>query len=133
MQRKGPVEDPVLQVEIQQLSQATLLRLEGDMRLWGHPELEEKLLEAFRGGLDNDVREIVLNLRGLTSVDTMGIAALVRVLIESTKRNLTLKVILPPGTVGESLRRVRIFEPWPEYREESAALRPSAAGMSGPV
>ena len=122
-----------MQVEIQQLSQTTLLRLEGDMRLWGHPELEEKLLDAFRGGLNDEVREIVLNMRGLTSVDTMGIAALVRVLIELTKRNLTLKLILPPGTVGESLRRVRIFEPWPEYREESAALRASAAGMPGRV
>ena len=103
------------------------------MRLWGHPELEEKLLDGFRGWLNDEVREIVLNMRGLTSVDTMGIAALVRVLIESTRRNMALKVILPPGTVGESLRRVRIFEPWPEYREEAAALRASAAGMPGPV
>jgi anti-anti-sigma factor len=112
-----------LEVVSEQLAHQSVLRVQGDMRLWGRPDLQEQLLQSYGAGLRDETKEVILNMRGLTSVDTMGIAALVRVLIEITKHDLKLKVVLPSGTVGESLRRVRIFEPWPEYREESAALK----------
>ena len=99
-----------------------LIRIKGDMRLWGRPEMERTLLDKFRASFDDNVRSVILNLVGLTSLDTMGIAALVRVLIECTKRKVGLKIVMPAGVPGESLRRVRIFEAWPSFHDEQTAV-----------
>ena len=107
-----------------------VLRLKGNMRLWGRPELEESLMKDFRSGLGDNPGQLVLSLGGLTNLDTLGIAALVRVLIECTKRKIDLKVVMPPGTPGEALRCVRVFEPWPEFREEEEAVQAARAWAS---
>ncbi len=104
-----------------------VLRLKGDMRLWGRPELEEQLLKTFQSGMQDLVNQLVLNLAGITTLDTMGITALIRVLIECTKRRIGLRVVMPSGVAGESLRRVRVFEPWPSYKDEAAAVRAAGA------
>ncbi len=104
-----------------------VLRLKGNMRLWGNAEIEEDLLKTFRSGLDASPSQLVLSLAGLTNLDTLGIAALVRILIECTKRKLDLKVVMPPGAAGEALKCVRVFEPWPEFKEEAAAVEAARA------
>lgn len=116
-----------MESELEKQQDCVVLRLKGDVRLWGRPEVEKDLLEKFRGALDDSSKAVVLNLSRVNYLDTMGIAALVRVLIECSKRKLALKVVMPAGVPGESLRRVRIFEPWPAFHDEAAALRAGQA------
>ena len=100
------------------------------MRLWGNSEHEENLLKVFRSGMDQKPSQLVLSLSGLSNLDTLGIAALVRVLIECGKRKVELKVVMPPGAPGEALRCVRVFEPWPEFKEEKAAVEAAQSRAS---
>lgn len=112
-----------METEIEQHQGFLVLRLKGNMRLWGRHEMEEKLLEEFRAAVGDATSQVILSLKGLTSVDTLGIAALVRVLIECTKRKMDIKVVMPGGMPGEALRCVRIFEPWPGFNDDSAAIQ----------
>ncbi len=104
-----------------------VLRVKGDLRLWNRPESKEKLLETFRSGLEDRPAQLVLSLHGLTYVDTQGISALIRVLLDCCEQKIGLKIVMPQGMAGEALRCIRIFEPWPRFEDEAAALR--AAGV----
>ena len=104
-----------------------MLRVSGNMRIWGRQELEKELLETFRSALDGSPAQLVLNLAPVTAIDTLGIAALVRVLIECSRRQMELKLIMPPGTPGEAIRCVRVFEPWPEFKSEPEAVEAAKA------
>lgn len=116
-----------MEAELEKQDSSLVLRLKGDVRLWGRSEMEKDLLERFRNELTDTTKCVILNLSRITYLDTMGIAAMVRLLIECSKRHIDLKVVMPTGVPGESLRRVRIFEPWPSFHDESAALRATQA------
>ncbi len=115
-----------MEVQVERQPAFLLLRVKGDMRFWGHQEREDNLRDSLRSGLENPTGQLVLSLAGVTHIDTTGIAALVRVIHECAKHHVSLKVVMPPGLPGEALRRVRIFDAWPTFREEAAAL--NAAG-----
>lgn len=117
----------MLQSEVEEGSGFLVVRLKGDMRLWGRPEVEQSLLDRFRSVVTDATHQVVLSLGGITSLDTMGIATLVRLLIQCTKRKIGLRVVMPSGVAGESLRRVRIFDAWPTYPDEPAAVRAASA------
>ncbi len=119
-----------LKTEVERQPGFLILRLKGNMRLWGRPELEKELVEAFRSGLEGNPAQLILSLSGLTNLDTLGIAALVRILIECSKRKIELKVVMPPGTPGDAIRCVRVFEPWPEFKEEQEAVQAARAWSS---
>lgn len=115
-----------MEAELERHSTFVLLRFKGDLRLWNRPEVEQRLLASLQSGLEGAPSQVVLSLSGVTSIDTSGIAALVRVPIECARRNLELKVVMPPGMPGEALRRVKIFDYWPNFPEESSAVEPAA-------
>jgi anti-anti-sigma regulatory factor len=118
---------PLVKPEVDKHPGFIVLRVSGNMRIWGRQELEKELLETFRSALDSSPAQLVLNLAPVTAIDTLGIAALVRVLIECSRRQMELKIIMPPGTPGEAIRCVRVFEPWPEFKSESEAVEAAKA------
>lgn len=71
--------------------------------------------------------QLVLNMAEIKHLDTAGICEMVRVIVECTKREVDLKLVLPHGVPGEALRRLHIFDAWPEFQEESAAVQAAAA------
>lgn len=120
-----------METELTRHPGAVVLRLKGDMRLWGHTELGEDMLKQLRAALEDSPPHLVLNISGLTYIDTMGISSLVRILVECTKRKVEVNVVMPGGIAGEALRRIRVFQPWPSFADEASALRAaSAAGQS---
>lgn len=119
-----------VEAELERHPGVLLLRLKGDMRLWGRSELGENMLQQLRSALEESPAQLVLNMSGLANLDTMGIASLVRILVECTKHKTDLKVIMPGGLAGEALRRVRVFEVWPSFPDEASALRATATAGS---
>ena len=95
------------------------------MRLWNHPELRESMLRTFRSALEDSPKRLVLSLTGVAHLDTLGISSLVNILVDCSKHNIELRLIMPVGVAGEALRRVRIFDPWPPFANEQAALQAS--------
>jgi len=97
-----------------------IIRVSGEMRLWGQAGEQERPLTLLRA-VEAIPGPVVLNMTGITRLDTSGIGALVRILIECSKREIELRVVLPRGFACEVLRRVRIFEQCASFESEAAA------------
>lgn len=103
-----------------------VLRVAGDLRLWGKDVEEGRLLRLLRAE-QHLPGQLVLNMAEIHHLDTAGICELVRVIVECSKRDVDLKLVLPRGVPGEALRRLHIFDAWQEFHEESAAVQAAAA------
>ncbi len=114
-----------MNVELESHPGFLLLRVAGDLRLWGK-QGQESPLGTLHSQLEDAPERLVLNLTGVTNVDSLGIGAIVRMLIPCYKRHMDLKVVLPAGLAGEALRRVHVFDAWPEFPQEAEAIQ--AAG-----
>jgi anti-anti-sigma regulatory factor len=112
-----------MEVELERHPRFLLLRISGDLRLWSHPHTEERLLGLLYAALEEKTERVLLSLRGLTLIDSLGIAALVRVPISCLRRSLDVKVVMPAGAPGEALKQLGIFWAWPVYEDEAAAVR----------
>ena len=113
-----------MEIEIENLSENTVLRVAGDVRLRGHPREEERLVWTLRSH-SHVLEHLILNLSEVSSVDSLGVGALVRVLLECAKRQVELKVVLPSGLPGEAIRRLQIFEGCPSFENETLAIHAS--------
>lgn len=107
-----------LEIQVERHPEFLLFRISGDLRLWNHSDREDKLVASFRSALEEPPTEVILSLLGVHHVDSRGIGALVRIPIECSKRRIALKVVLPAGVPGSALRRVKIFDFWPELPAE---------------
>ncbi len=97
----------------------------GDLRLYGRGEREHELLAAFQDVLS--ARAVDLDLRGITHLDSSGVAALARFTIDCRRLHLPLAVALPEGVSGDTLRMLRVFAGTRRYGggTTSSTLRPA--------
>lgn len=116
-----------MKLELERRGDCQIIRLSDDLRFWKQPELEGKLLAAFDAALENPPREVVLNLSEIIRIDSRGIATLVRLPIRCAQRKIILKVIMPGGVPREAIKHIHLFDPWPTFEEESAALEAHGA------
>ena len=115
-----------MQTELERYPGALLLRLKGDMRLWGKPDLGENMIKTLRSALEDPPGRLVLSLTGVDHLDTLGISSLVNILLDCSKHQIELRLVMPAGAAGEALRQVRIFEPSPVFPDEQSALQEGA-------
>lgn len=111
-----------MEITIQTSPGATILRISGDLRLWGHAEQEQQLTGVIRAVGQQVPERLVFNLAGIKHVDSAGVGALVRMPLSCAKNSVELAVVLPQGVAGEAIRRLRVFDPWPNFADEAAAL-----------
>jgi anti-anti-sigma regulatory factor len=111
-----------MKIELERRGDCQIIRLADDLRFWKQPEQEGKLLVAFGAALEGPPREVVLNLLEVLSIDSRGIATLVRLPIRCAQRNIGLKVVMPRGVPREAIKHIHIFDPWPKFEDESSAL-----------
>ena len=119
-----------MQASLQSHDGCAVLRVVGDLRLWDHAGVEHEMLKLVPPDKPLPGNRLVLNLTGLTHIDSLGITALVKVVIGCVKREVGIGTILPSGTAGQSIRSTRIFAAWPEFENEDAALRQFAQAAS---
>ena len=110
-----------MEINSEHFPDSLVLRLSGDLRLWGHAE-EAGRLATVLSSTDTLPEHVILNMSGVHHIDTTGIGSLVRVLIACTKRHVELRVVLPNGLAGEALKRVRVFASCPTFETEAAAI-----------
>jgi len=110
-------------IQLEQCVGVVVLRVAGDMRLWGRPEEKNRLLETFQSGLHEVRTPLVLSLGDLRFVDTMGIATLVDLLKKCSAQGIIIRAVLPVGVAGQALRAIRIFERYRNFPDEQAAIR----------
>ena len=112
-----------MEITIETSLSVTVLRLAGDLRLWGHEEQEQQLALAIHKVGEQRPQHLVLSMAAVAHVDSAGIGSLARVPTECAKHQSELVVVLPKGVAGEAIRRVRIFDPWANHADEATALK----------
>lgn len=116
-------EGAAVDIQLEHRVGVVVLRIARDMRLWNRPEERDRLLETFQSALQGGRTTLVLTLRNLKFVDTMGIATLVDLLNKCSAQGISVSAVLPVGIAGQALRAIRIFGRYREFRDEQAAIR----------
>lgn len=73
--------------------------------------------------LKQDRKDIVLNLSGLQYLDSSGIGELARLYVTVVKHGGQMKVIGLSSKVEEILKITKLYQVFPEFPDEEAALR----------
>ena len=73
--------------------------------------------------LKQDRKDIVLNLSGLQYLDSSGIGELARLYVTVVKHGGQMKVIGLSSKVEEILKITKLYQVFPEFPDEAAALR----------
>jgi anti-sigma B factor antagonist len=117
----GPVEPHSrLQMWVDDSPARVVIRLAGEIDLATVPQLRQVLDAHARSG-----QTMVIDLRGIEFIDSMGLAALVRVRHRAVARGARLELVAPPETVYKvfTLTRLDQLFDWvpPAPRTQSTA------------
>lgn len=108
-----------LQISSRKLGEVTVLDVRGRATLGaGNDALSaelRKLAEAEAG-------DVLVNLAGVSQVDSSGISTIVRTFVTLERRGGKLKLLSPTGHVRDVLELTRLIQSIPTYYDESAAL-----------
>jgi len=108
-----------LQISIRQSADVTILELSGKATMEGDSDkLDRRLKELVANG----VRNLLLNLEGLSQVDSSGIAVIIKAYVCLRDYGGELKLLCPCGRVLEVLTLFRLPEIIPTFDDETPAL-----------
>ena len=120
-----------LQISIREFGDVTILDLLGRSTF----ERESELLQNRLGKLiANGVRNVLLNLKELTDVDSSGVAVIITTYISLKRQDGDLKLLCPCGRVPEVLTLFRLLYVIPTFDDETQALanfRPRGYSATG--
>jgi anti-anti-sigma regulatory factor len=111
-----------METSLHNRARCSVLRVYGDARLWDRKD-DRELLERLPADMALPCHRLLLDLSGVTHIDSLGIGALVKVVIACVKNNVGIATVLPGGTAGQSIRSTQIFAAWAEFVSEDAALK----------
>ncbi len=106
-------------VTIRQAGPVSLLDVSGRLTSFEVGPLRDSISRLLKQGRKN----IVLNLSGLQYLDSSGIGELARVYVTVVKESGQLKVIGLSPKVEEILKITQLYQVFPEFPSEEAALR----------
>ncbi len=111
-----------MEIHVDKSHAAPVVRVTGDMRLWGKQGLADLLREAVHGLMIRGARHIVLNLAGVNRIDSRGCGCLARVQATAITNNCEISLVLAPGMVFDTLNQLNFVKLYPIYLTEDAAL-----------
>jgi anti-sigma B factor antagonist len=82
----------------------------------------DELSAELRKLIDAGSRKIVVNLTGVSQVDSSGISTIVRNFVTVRRMGGMLKLLHPSGHVYEVLELTRLLQTIPSFSEEAAAI-----------
>ena len=108
-----------MQIDIRKEGAVTLVEVRGRATIGaGNDTLAGKLRETIDGG----AAKIVVNLEGITQIDSSGISTLVRNYVTLGKKGGALKLLKPTGRVRDVLEVTRLMSCIPTFDDEAKAL-----------
>lgn len=108
-----------LEISIRKSGDISILDLRGRSTFDGESELLSSRVNKL---VDSGVRKLVLNLAGLTQLDSSGISVIVETCVSLRRKNGNLKLLCPCGRVLEVLTVLRLLDVIESFEEESQAL-----------
>jgi len=104
---------------IRQAGAVSLLDLSGRLTSFEAGALRESIARLLKQGRKN----IILNLSGLQYLDSSGIGELARSYVAVVKQGGAMKVIGLSSRVEEILKITQLYQVFPEFPSEEAALQ----------
>jgi anti-anti-sigma factor len=108
-----------LEISIRQSDDVTILDLQGRATIGPNTDLLNHQLRKF---IAAGVRKVLVNLSGLTMMDSSGIATIAGAYVSLTREGGSLKLLRPGDRVREVLAVMRILNSIPTFENEPDAL-----------
>ncbi len=119
-----------LQISIRESSDVTILDLQGRATIGTGSDLLNGHLQKL---IANGVRKLLLNLAGVTHLDSSGICAIIGTYVSLSRQGGSLKLLCPWGRVRAVLRVIRLPDIIPTFEDETqarASFRPQSYSAS---
>jgi anti-sigma B factor antagonist len=108
-----------LQLSIRKSAEVTILDLQGRATIGrGNDLLSSQLRKLIADGTAN----VLLNLAGLTQVDSSSLSTIVRAFVSLGRKSGRLKLLRPRGSVKLVLETLHLLEVIPSYEDEAQAV-----------
>ena len=107
------------QISIRESGDVTILDLQGRATIGADSDLLNSHLQKL---VANIVRKLLLNLAGVTQLDSSGISAIIGTHVSLSRRGGTVKLLCPRGRVRAVLRVIRLPDIIPTFEDETQAL-----------
>ena len=104
---------------IRQVGQVSVLEVSGKLTSLESGALSNSIAQLLKDGR----KQILLNLRGLTYLDSSGIGDLVRTYMSVIKRGGEMKVVGLTDKVEEILKITQLYQVFQEFQDERSALQ----------
>lgn len=108
-----------LQVEIRQSADVSILDLQGRATIGRANDLLSSYLKKV---IDDGARKVLLNLAGVTQVDSSSISTIVRTFVSLGQQGGSLKLLNPRGKVRMALETLRLLGAIPSFDDETQAV-----------
>ena len=119
IERIRTVEPTIFSVTIRQAGSISLVDVCGRLTFLEVGALRDSICRLLKQGRKN----IVLNLSGLQYLDSSGIGELAKIYVSVVKVSGQLKVVGLSPKVEEILKITQLYQVFPEFPSEEAALR----------
>ena len=108
-----------LQVSIRRVGSVTIVNLEGRATVG---RVGDSLRGCLRKLIDDGERNIMLNLAGVTQLDTSSLSNLARAYVSLRREGGSLKLLSPRGSVKLTLETLHLLDVIPWYEDEEQAI-----------
>ncbi len=108
-----------LQVSIRRVGGVTIVDFQGSATLGGDSDAFSGCLRKL---IDDGERNVLLNLAGLTQLDTSSLSNLARAYVSLRREGGSLKLLSPRGSVKLVLETLRLLDVIPSYENEEQAV-----------
>jgi anti-anti-sigma factor len=108
-----------LQVSIRRVGGVTIVDFQGSATLGRDSDL---LSGCLRKLIDDGERNVLLNLAGLTQVDSSSLNTIVRAYVSLRKEGGSLKLLSPRGSVKLVLETLHLLGVIPNYEDEEQGV-----------
>jgi anti-sigma B factor antagonist len=105
-------------IRIREAGAVTLLDVSGRLTSFETGALRDAITRLLKQGR----RDIILNLSGLQYLDSSGIGELARLYVAVVKKSGQMKVVGLTAKVEEILKVTQLYQVFPEFPDEEAAL-----------
>lgn len=109
-----------MSVSVRKNGEVTILDLKGRITL-GSGDIA--LREAVRGALDEGAKKILINMEGVTTIDSSGVGELVSSYSTTTNRGAKLKLTNLPAKVNDILFITQLITVFDVYDNEDEAIQ----------
>jgi len=117
--RARTVTDANFSIKIRQAGIVSLVDVSGRLTSFETGALRDSISRLLKQGH----KDIVLNLSGLQYLDSSGIGELARVYVSVVKQSGQMKVIGLSSRIEEVLKITHLYQVFPEFPDEEAALK----------